>query len=154
MSTNKAYLEATRKELESWPDTSLEIDNTGKHNKVTLHYKGQSHFVIMAATPSDARGLQNHIATVRRTLRGLGAAKYVAPPREAIKPAQHKPFQELENMTQPQVKKIESILQAISELRYGEMLQLAEVLADAAVVQRLKRSDVAGWATLLHGVSV
>jgi hypothetical protein len=48
--------------------------------------------------------------------------------------------------------KIEAIFVSISDLRYGEMLDFAEILAGAAIELKLRRSVAADWANMLQAV--
>ena len=157
---SKELLAATLQELEGWPDTSLTEDAQGKHRKIVLHYKDQSRLVVMANTPSDQRALPNHIALVRRELRGMGASKTHAQPVKPSKgpdynpfiPAKQAPFKDLE-ITVKQANKIDAIFSAIGDLRYGEMLQLAGILSLAAVDTKMRRSYPGDWAKVLHSVA-
>ena len=144
---------------EEWPDTSMVEEVQGKHRKIVLSYKDQSRLVVMANTPSDKRALPNHIATGRRELRGMGAAKrhpQVTPkPERAFKPfapAVQKPFEGLEVIMKP-TNKIEAIFSAIGDLRYGEMLALSQLLSAAASDAKMRRSVPNDWAKVLHSVA-
>jgi len=151
---SKELIAATKQELEGWPDTGVTEDVQGKHRKLVLSYKEQSRFVVIAATPSDRRALANHIAVVRRELRGMGASKHQPAP---------KPFKPFVVATQPliieketpmkQTNKIESIFTAIGELRYGEMILLAELLSSVAGDMKLRRSRPTDWAKMLHSIA-
>lgn len=154
---SKELLAATAKELLEWPDTSMEEEAQGKHRKVTLRYKEHSRLVIVANTPSDQRALPNHIALVRRELRGMGASKrHPQPPQprpfKPHVPATQTPFKDLEIAMKPS-NTIEAIFAQIGSLRYGEMLILAELLRDAAVETGLRRNYPGDWAKMLHSVA-
>lgn len=69
------YISATRRELEQWPGVSAVFGKASKHRYVTLAYRGRSRDVIFPLSPSDVRGVHNHIATVRRELLALDAAR-------------------------------------------------------------------------------
>lgn len=160
----KEYVNATVRELEEWPDTSMTQEPQGKHSKLVLHYKDQSRLIVMATTPSDARGLQNHIATVRRELRGMGASKrhvIVGKPKaerpfKPHQPATQAPFKELEITMAEQPKtaeqKFTQILTAISDLRYGEMLRFADALSAAAIETKMQRNRPHDWARMLQAL--
>lgn len=63
-------------ELAKWPGVTWSRSVRGKHYQLVLTYRGNSRFVIYAATPSDGvHGLQNHLTDVRAELRALGAQK-------------------------------------------------------------------------------
>jgi hypothetical protein len=151
---SKELIAATRQEIESWPDTALVDEVQGKHRKLILSYKGETRFVVISSTPSDRRALANHIATVRRELRGMGASKHQPAP---------KPFKQFVPATQPliiekevimkQANKIEAIFTSIGELRYGEMILLAELLASVASDMNLRRSQTNDWAKMLHSIA-
>lgn len=73
---SRDYLEATQRELENWPGASMDSAIASKHRVITIHYRGQSRKVFLAATPSDvSRGLKNHLSVVRRELAALGAKR-------------------------------------------------------------------------------
>lgn len=157
MVMNKEILAATERELSEWPGVTMTQESQGKHGRVILHFGGQSRIVVVANTPSDHRALPNHIATMRRELRGLGAVKnavVVGKPKaerpfKAPEPATQQPFKELEQvMSQP--KKIATIFRAIEELRYSEMLEFAGMLAEAATETKLRRGFAHSWAQTLQ----
>lgn len=152
---NREILAATERELSEWPGVSMSQCSQGKHGRITLNYRGQSRMVVVANTPSDHRALPNHIATLRRELRALGAVKNAIVvgkprlPKVAPPPATHKPFEALEQ-TMSQPKKIASIFRAIEDLRYGEMLEFGRILAHAAAETKLRRSAPHSWAETLQ----
>lgn len=151
---SKELLAATRQELESWPDTSLTEDAQGKHRKITLRYKEHTRLVVFASTPSDQRALPNHIALVRRELRGMGASKthLVAPrARTPFIPATHAPLKNMEIIMKP-TNKIKAIFSAIGDLRYGEMLTLSQLLSAAANDAKMRRSVPNDWAQMLQAI--
>ena len=165
---NKQFLAETNREIADWPDVSISQENAGKHGRIILHYKGESRIVVVANTPGDVRAIKNHIAIVRRELRGMGASKTVAPvslvQRERNKPnriavptgeapVQRNPFEALEakNMNS---NAIDAIFTQIEKLRYAEMLEFAAILSHAACANKLVRSNIAGWAQVLHNAAV
>ena len=151
---SKELIAATKQELESWPDTSMAEDVQGKHRKLILSYKDQSRLVVISCTPGDRRALANHISVVRRELRGMGASKHQPVP---------KPFKPFVPATQPiiiereipvkQTNKIEAIFTAIGDLRYGEMILLAELFSSVAGDMKLRRSYPNDWAKMLHSIA-
>ena len=151
---SKELIAATKQELESWPDTSMEECPQGKHRKLILSYKGQTSLVVLANTPSDRRALANHIAVVRRELRGMGATKHQPAPKpfKAFVPATQNLIIEKE-IPVKQTNKIEAIFTSIGDLRYGEMILLAELLASVAADMKLRRSHPNDWAKMLHSIA-
>lgn len=160
----KELIAATEKEIADWPGVTMTQEADGKHSKIVLHYGSQSRLVVVAKTPGDFRALPNHLATVRRELRALGAEKarvIVGKPKaerpfKPHVPATHKPLEALDQIvTQPKktADKFKAIFDAIEDLRYGEMLQFAAALADGAIATNLRRRDVHGWAQMLQFVS-
>lgn len=161
---NKQLLAETRREIEDWPGVTLTQENAGKHGRIVLHYKGESRIVIVSNTPSDVRVQKNHIATVRRELRGLGAIKTVARPsphrRESNKPVRFavpsvrapvltNPFETLEHRPM-NADPIAAIFAGINKLRYSEMLDLAQYLSDTACAGEMRRSRPHEWAQMLQ----
>jgi len=70
------YDEATERELARWPGVTAEREFRGVHLALVISLGARSRSVIYAATPSDgARGLQNHLAVLRRMLKAIGAEK-------------------------------------------------------------------------------
>lgn len=70
------YISATERELAEWPGATYEQAPSGKHVALTVRYRGMSRKVIIPRSPSDgARGVQNHLATMRRELNSLGAKR-------------------------------------------------------------------------------
>lgn len=163
---NKHYLAETERECLAWPDASCAPEDGGKHGRIILRYKGESRIIVVSNTPSDARAIKNHLALVKRELRGMGASRTVVPinpnqrERERNKPvridmplaphpALNNPFDNLESiMTQPN--SIASIFAAIDKLRYSEMLTLAAFLSHVAQTEKLRRSNVYDWARTLQ----
>lgn len=161
---SKELIAATERELLEWTGVSMTQETTGKHSKIILHYGNQTRLVVISKTPGDFRALPNHLATVRRELRALGATKarvIVGKPKaerpfKPHTPATHKPLEELEYIvTQPKktADKFKAIFEAINDLRYAEMMQFAEILADHAVETNLKRRDIHGWARMFQSVA-
>jgi hypothetical protein len=156
---SKELIAATERELQDWPGTNMTQDQQGTHGKIVLHFSGQSRLVVISCTPSDHRAVPNHLAVVRRELRNMGAQKahvVVGKPKaerpiKAFKPVTQAPFKELELTMKPS-NKIEAIFVSISDLRYGEMLDFAEILAGAAIELKLRRSVAADWANMLQAV--
>lgn len=147
---NKQYLAETQREVEGWLGVTVSTDTGGKHDRITLHLGNDSRFVVAPSTPSDVRGIKNHIAEVRRTLRAMGAVRIVAQPKPAAvitTPTNHK-----EEEVKPN-NNLATIFDAIEKLRYSEMLELAALFADAAVISNLRRSRPNDWAALLHSVA-
>lgn len=151
---SKELIAATKQEVEGWPDTSVSEEAQGKHRKLVLSYKDQSRFVIIANTPSDRRALANHIAVVRRELRGMGASKHQPAPKaiRGFVPATQNIIIEKE-VIMKQTNKIEAIFQSIGELRYGEMILLADLLASVASDMKMRRSHASDWAKMLHSIA-
>lgn len=160
---NKEFLAATQRELSDWPGVTMTEETQGKHCRAILHFAGQSRIVVVANTPSDMRALPNHLATMRRELRGMGAEKariVVGKPKterpfKPHVPATQEPFAALEpTVIQPKktTDKFRAIFDAIEDLRYGEMLAFSATLADAAIATNLKRRDVHGWAGMFQCV--
>lgn len=163
---NRHYLAETERECAAWPDASCEPEEGSKHGRIILRYKGESRMIVVSNTPSDARAIKNHLALVKRELRGMGASRTVVPinpnQRErtinpavridmplAAHPALANPFENLESiMTQPT--SIASIFAAIDKLRYSEMLTLAEFLSQIATDNKLRRSYPDDWARTLQ----
>ena len=150
---NKEFHAATVRELESWPGVTMTEEDGGKHVKVHLHFNGGSRIVIVANTPSDARALPNHIAVLRREIRALGAerahivagAKAKAPANPVLKPEHIYKDQPMSRET-----KQEAIFKSIGDLRYSEMLSLAEFFRDVATESKLQRGSPQSWARMLQ----
>lgn len=164
---NKHYLAETQREIVDWPGTTITQENAGKHGRIILHYKGESRIVVVSNTPSDARAIKNHIATVRRELRGLGASKTVVqssphqrdrntPIRIAL-PVQSAPVptNPFENLERPVMSSsnIDVIFSSIEKLRYSEMLEFASILSSAACQEKLRRSHVQDWARTMQAAA-
>lgn len=157
---SKELIAATVKELAQWPGCTMREETPGKHGKLVLGFNDQSRLCVMSMTPSDSRAVPNHLAIVRKLLRDMGASK--APvivgkpqadrPERPFIPATTKPFVELETIMSD-TKKIDAILTGIANLKYGEMLEFASLLSDAAVSNNLRRNRPQEWATMLHAVS-
>lgn len=151
---NKELRNATARELESWPGVTMTEEEGSKHGKLTLHYKGESRLVVVSNTPSDSRALPNHIALVRREIRALGAERaHIASGPKArgsvanpVMSANHI----FEEKTMTREAKQESIFKSIGDLRYSEMLTLAEFLRDVATESNLQRGNPQSWARMLQ----
>lgn len=70
-----AYDNAVDVEISRWPGVRASRMCRGKHYAIVLGFNGVSRFVCYAATPSDRRGVLNHIGDIRRTLRAMGARR-------------------------------------------------------------------------------
>ncbi len=144
---NKELRQATERELENWPGVTF-TEETGKnHTKVTLHYNGQTRLVIASSTPSDVRALPNHLSVLRKEIRALGAER-----RQIIAGAKPTPAAPIitKEITVSHKSKTEQIFDLIGDLRYAEMLGLAEYLRDVATNENLRRGRVDSWAKTLH----
>ena len=158
---SKELIKATEREISLWEGASFDVlEDGGKHGRLAIKYNDQSRLVIMAKTPSDHRAVPNHLSVVRKQLRDMGAQKAKnivsqpsVPVAQDIKPMQatHKPLAEIGTIMN-QSKKIPSILRAIEDLRYSEMLEFAAMLSDAAVSMNLRRSRPHDWAAMLQAV--
>jgi len=154
---SKELIAATTQELEGWPETGMATVNEGKHRKIILSYKGETRFVVISSTPSDRRAMANHIAVVRRELRGMGATKHQPAPKteRPFKPfvPARQPLIIKEEIPVTKTDKIEGIFKAVGELRYGEMILLAELLSSTAKDVGLRRSRPSDWAKMLHSIA-
>jgi hypothetical protein len=150
MAVNKEIRQATERELENWPGVTF-TEETGKgHTKVTLHYNGQTRFVIASSTPSDWRSVPNHLAIVRREIRALGAErKHIV---VGSKP-KTEPVKIVKETIVSHKTKTDQIFDLIGDLRYAEMLALAEYFRDVATVENLRRGKSASWAKMLHAAT-
>lgn len=166
---NKQYLAETRREIEAWEGVTITQEEGGKHGRVTLHYGGESRFVVVSNTPSDALGIKNHIALVRRILKQMGAVKAlpasnqntretkkpvrVAMPTEPA-PVRENPFLKLEQpVMATQNNPIDAIFASIERLRYSEMLEFASILSITAVHVNMRRNRVNEWAEMLQAAA-
>lgn len=148
---NKEFRDATLKELESWPGVTMTEESGRKHDKMTLHYNGDSRLVIVASTPSDARALPNHMALVRREVRALGAQRahvVVGKPKPANPVLREVPKPMEKPMSRE--KKQAEIFKSIGDLRYSEMLELAGFMRDIATEMNLRRGSTDSWAKMLQ----
>lgn len=88
------YAEA---ELKNWPGVTWERHHRSKHMALVLTFRGVSRFVTYPLTTSDRiRGPLNHVSTIRRVLREMGATrlevvKPQARPRRRPAKVQHDP---------------------------------------------------------------
>lgn len=153
LAVNKQYLAETKREIFGWPGVTLSTDDGGKHDRITLHYGGRSQFVVTSNTPSDARGIKNHISIVRRVLAELGAVRLVAKANVKLLPPVPATIPAITKEENVKTNNLAAIFEAIEKLRYAEMLELASALSDAAVVTNLRRSRPNDWAALLHSVA-
>jgi hypothetical protein len=150
---NKEFQSATARELESWPGVTMTEEDGGKHSKLVLHYNGESRIVVAANTPSDSRALPNHIALVRREIRGLGASRaHLASGPKSDAPANPVLRSIPQIMEKPMSREVkqEAIFKSIGDLRYSEMLSLAEFLRDVATEAKLQRGNPQSWAKMLQ----
>lgn len=151
---NKELRNATTRELESWPGVTMTEDEGGKHGKLTLHYKGESRLVVVSNTPSDSRALPNHIALVRREIRALGAERAHIASGPKMQGSVANPVMRADHIckekTMTREAKQESIFKSIGDLRYSEMLALAEFLRDVATESNLQRGNPQSWAKMLQ----
>jgi hypothetical protein len=157
---SKELIQATERELAVWPGSSFDVLPTGgKHGRLAIKYNDQSRLVIIAQTPSDNRAVPNHLAVVRRMLREMGArkAKNIVgqPAPEQPRQAAEQPQQTLADIGTiiMQSKKIPAILRAIEDLRFGEMLEFAQLLSETAVSMNLRRGRAQDWAMMLQSVA-
>jgi hypothetical protein len=146
---NKELYTATVKELENWPGVTLTEEQGKGHCKAFLHFNGQSRMVIVSNTPSDVRALPNHIALVRRELRGMGAEKAHVVVGEPKTRAPHLSII-TEEIPMSRENKIDAILKQISDLRYSEMIEFAALLRDVATVTNMRRGHALSWANMLQ----
>lgn len=151
---NKEFHAATVRELESWPGVTMTEEDGGKHAKVVLHFNGDSRIVVVAHTPSDTRALPNHIATLRREIRALGAERAHIIAGAKAKPTPANPVLRAEHIFKDtpmsREAKQEAIFKSIGDLRYSEMLSLAEFLRDVATESNLQRGNPQSWAKMLQ----
>jgi hypothetical protein len=152
---NKEMRAPTIRELEDWPGVTMTEEDGGKHAKAVLHFNGQSRVVIVSKTPSDARALPNHLATVRREIRALGAerAHVLAGAKQKTEPPANPVLtaipKSMEAFMSREAKQ-EAIFRSIGDLRYSEMLSLAEFLRDVATEMNLRRGNPHSWAQMLQ----
>lgn len=150
---NKELRTATLRELEDWPGVTMTEEDGGKHAKVTLHFNGQSRMVIAAKTPSDTRALPNHLATVRREIRAMGAERAHVVLGKPKEPPANPVLRAVPQIVEPPMTreaKLQSIFKSIGDLRYSEMLNLAELLRDVATDTNMQRGNVQSWAKMLQ----
>ena len=77
MTRRHPYDEPTDREVAAWPGVTVEREQRAKHMALVLTFRAKVVRVIYSLTPSDgARGLENHIATLRRYLSRLGAVRW------------------------------------------------------------------------------
>lgn len=95
-SSANSLADATLDELDHWPGASVKFQHSKKHNVATVSFNGQSRKVVYANTLSDnRRGLQNHLAQVRKELRALGAVRTKPVKSEAPKRQRNKPVRQV-----------------------------------------------------------
>lgn len=151
---NKDMRAATIRELKGWPGVTMTEEGGKKHPRIVLHYNGETRFVVVSATPSDARAQSQHLAVVRREIRALGAvrANVIAASTKSPKPANPVLRESLKIKEKPMSKenKLEAIFKSIGDLRYSEMLTLSEFLRDVATEKNLRRGYPQSWASTLQ----
>lgn len=159
---NKQYLAETRREIEAWEGVTITQEEGSKHGRVVLHYGNESRFVVVSNTPSDALGIKNHIALVRRILKQMGAAKAapqisaaqrekpvrLVPPVETPPPKSEQPIMAT-NSNNP----IDAIFTSIERLRYSEMLEFATILSETAIAGNMRRNRINEWAQMLQSAA-
>jgi len=153
---NKEFRAVTMRELETWPGVTITEEDGGKHDKVFLHFNGQTRMVVAAKTPSDVRAVPNHLAVVRRELRALGAERaHVVVGQSAPEKPATKVFEQLLEKELPMSReaKLDEIFKGIDSLRYSEMLELAGHLRDIATDVNLRRGDMRSWAMMLQSAT-
>ncbi len=153
---NKEFRAVTMRELETWPGVTITEEDGGKHDKVFLHFNGQTRMVVAAKTPSDVRAVPNHLAVVRRELRALGAERaHVVVGQSTPKKPATKVFEQLPEKELPMSReaKLDEIFKGIDSLRYSEMLELAGHLRDIATDVNLRRGDMRSWAMMLQSAT-
>lgn len=75
-SKGREIADAIKREVENWPDASVEIVEGGKHPKAKLKFAGQVLSRTFAGTPSDsAFAVHQTLGDIRRSLRQLGAER-------------------------------------------------------------------------------
>jgi len=62
-------------EIGRWPGLRAERRKTKNHHRLVLSFGEASRFVVYPASPGKGRVLENHLATIRRTARQLGAQR-------------------------------------------------------------------------------
>lgn len=72
---NREFEQAITAEVEQWDGASVSFENTGTHPKAKLVFGELIQKRTFPGTPGDRRSLANTLADVRRTLRGMGAAR-------------------------------------------------------------------------------
>lgn len=90
------YDDLVEAELQHWPGVTWTRQVRSKHYALVLTFGGVSRFVTYPCSPSDRRGAWNHVATVKATLREMGAVRTAPkrsgrvakakPPRQAAQP--------------------------------------------------------------------
>lgn len=72
---NREFEQAITAEVEQWDGASVSFENGGTHPKAKLVFGELIQKRTFASTPGDRRSLANTLADIRRTLRGMGAAR-------------------------------------------------------------------------------
>jgi hypothetical protein len=147
---SKELIEATVQELHTWHGVTMTEGGGKKHNKIILHHDGETRIVVISNTPSDARAVHNHLSVLRKEIRALGAVrKHVAARPKAQKKPLSTPIKPKDNQLTKETK-LEAIFSAIGDLRYSEMLTLAEFMRDIATQENLQRGRPQSWAKTLQ----
>lgn len=149
---NKELRAATEKELQDWPGVTFEEEDGGKHTKLILKYRGETRFVVVSRTPSDVRAVPNHLTVLRKEIRALGAQRKHVVVGKKEPPANPVLREVPKSMEKPMSReaKQEAIFKGIGDLRYAEMLDLAEFLRDVATETNLRRGNPHSWAKMLQ----
>jgi hypothetical protein len=72
---NREFEQAIAAEVENWEGASVSFEMGGVHPKAKLEFGGLIQKRAFPGTPGDRRSLANTLADMRRTLRGMGAAR-------------------------------------------------------------------------------
>lgn len=86
----KEIAEAIERELESWPGTTVEFSETGKHPKAKLIFADKRIFVPFSSTPGDSDVIVIKLGEVRRALRDLGAERSKPEPKPEDEKAEYR----------------------------------------------------------------
>lgn len=122
----KEIMAATARELEEWPGVTEEWQSGAKHMRLLMTYAGRRITVITSASPSDnARGLQNHIAEVRRSLRQIGATR-TEQPKSTTERVRNKPDRPLSIPNEP-APTMPDPFEALAEITWKETHMAREI---------------------------
>lgn len=76
------YEHTIKAELAHWPGVDVEFSDRAKHRQAVFHFRGETRFIVLPASPSDgARGHLNSIRDARKELAALGAERAEKKPR-------------------------------------------------------------------------